>query len=87
MSGADIFLDTNILIYLSGGNKSIEEFLVGKQPVISFITEMELLSWPSLSNKDIKLVKTMIADCKVISLNNIIRDEAILIRRLTKGNL
>jgi predicted nucleic acid-binding protein len=87
MNGTELVLDTNILIYLSGGNKSVEEFLAGKQPVISFITEMELLSWPSLSPKDLKMVKMMIADCKVISLNDAIRDEAISIRRRTKLKL
>ncbi|NBP71074.1 MAG: PIN domain-containing protein [Cytophagia bacterium] len=55
--------------------------------VISFITEMEILSWPSLSEKEHKIAKAMIGECRVIQMNNTIRDEAITIRRSTRLKL
>ena len=42
--GSDIFLDTNILIHLLDGNKSLVPVLKDKSIHISFVTEMELLS-------------------------------------------
>jgi hypothetical protein len=87
MNGVEVLLDTNILIYLTAGNKTVEAFLQGKQPIISFITEMEILSWPSLSEKEYKIAKAMIGECRVIQMNNAIRDEAIAIRRSTRLKL
>lgn len=87
MSGVEVLIDTNILIYLTSGNTAVEAFLEGKRPIISFITEMEILSWPSLSEKEYKIAKAMISECRVIQMNNAIRDEAINIRRSTRLKL
>ncbi len=51
MNGFDIVVDTNILIYLTNGNSGIAELMRGKNLIVSFITEMELRSWPSLTTK------------------------------------
>lgn len=87
MNGVEVLIDTNILIYFTSGNKAVEAFLEGKRPIISFITEMEILSWPSLSEKEYKIAKAMIGECRVIQMNNAIREEAITIRRSTRLKL
>ena len=51
MSGNKIFLDTNILLYLLAGDETIAELLNGKQFYISFITQLELLGYSELDNK------------------------------------
>ena len=87
MSGIDLVVDTNILIYLTSGNKSVAKALRNKNFAISFITEMELLSWPLLSEEEILTIKKLVLQCKVIDLNEEIKETAIDIRRKTKLKL
>lgn len=44
MTGSSILLDTNIVLYLLDGDKTLIPLLEDKQLIISFITELELLS-------------------------------------------
>jgi predicted nucleic acid-binding protein len=87
MSGFDIVVDTNILIYLTSGNKHIAESTRGKNLSISFITEMELRSWPSLTTGSSQTIKNLLSQCRIISLSEEIKETAIEIRRKTKLKL
>ena len=49
MSGSRLFVDTNILLYFLQGDREVIEMIADKNLVISFITELELLSFPKLS--------------------------------------
>lgn len=51
MSGNSIFLDTNILLYLLNGDETISVLLKDRNIVISFISEMELLSLKTYQSK------------------------------------
>jgi predicted nucleic acid-binding protein len=50
MSGSNLLLDTNIFLYLLGGDETIAETLNGKNIYVSFITELELLGYPDQSD-------------------------------------
>ena len=52
MNGTKIFLDTNIVLYLLNGDEVLASFLNNKQIYISVITELELLGFPSISEKE-----------------------------------
>jgi predicted nucleic acid-binding protein len=43
MSG-NIFVDTNIAIYLLSGNEQVADLLDGQTVYLSFVTELELLT-------------------------------------------
>ncbi len=81
MSGDKIFVDTNILVYLFQGDAEIARILDGKDIVISFITEMELLSFPKASKKELKYISSFINHCQVIHINNSIKETAISYRK------
>jgi predicted nucleic acid-binding protein len=49
MSGNKLFVDTNIFLYLLDGDNTVADVLSGNQIYISFITELELLSFHKLS--------------------------------------
>ncbi len=87
MSGFDLVVDTNILIYLTAGNKNIAEVVRDKNLIVSFITEMEMRSWPSLTASDIQTLKKLLSKCRVIGLNDEIKEKAIEIRRSTRLKL
>ena len=51
MSGREILIDTNIALYFLKGDPEVIEILKDKSVFISFITEIELLSFPKLKKQ------------------------------------
>jgi predicted nucleic acid-binding protein len=45
MNGSKIFVDTNILLYFLKGDEEVIDMISDNEIVISFITELELLSF------------------------------------------
>ena len=72
-----IFLDTNILIYLLEGNQELRDILEDKIWYISFITEMELLLKPNITDTEAKAINTLLQECFIIDMNNAIKQIAI----------
>jgi predicted nucleic acid-binding protein len=54
MTDERVLVDTNVLIHQNNGNKAIEKLLQGKKVHISFITEVELLSFPGDTSDDVQ---------------------------------
>lgn len=77
MSGINIVVDTNLLIYLLKGDSRIGEQLEGKQLFISVITEIELFGMNGISSGDLKIIKGVIDDCVIVDFNNEIKQMAI----------
>lgn len=82
MSGNSIFLDTNILLYLLNGDETISVLLKDRNIVISFISEMELLSFKNLSVKEEKIIQELISNCSVVSIDEEIKTRAIQIKKI-----
>jgi len=60
MNGNNIFIDTSIIFYLIAGDQTIAALLNGKKVFISFITELELLGYKSITDKDyIKILEIL----------------------------
>ena len=74
MSGNKIFVDTNILIYFLKGDQEVIEMISDKDLVISFISELELLSLPDLTPDSQKIVKGLLKSCSIIDINNSIKE-------------
>ena len=87
MNGNKIFVDTNILIYFLQGDKDVIAMISDKEIVISFITELELLSLPKISDKSKKLIKELLKICLIIDINAEIKDLAIEFRKKSKIKL
>ena len=87
MNGNKIFVDTNILIYFLQGDKDVIAMISDKEIVISFITELELLSLPKISDKSKKLIKELLKICLIIDINAEIKDLAIEFRQKSKIKL
>jgi predicted nucleic acid-binding protein len=81
MSGKEILVDTNIILYLLAGNNTITEILQGKNIHFSFITELELLGFKDITGKEEKQVESLINEGLVIQMNNIIKQHYILLRK------
>lgn len=81
MSGNKLFVDTNILIFLLNGDPDISEILDGKELVISVITELEVKSFPKVSENELEVIDRLVEECQVININQEIKKLAVEIRR------
>jgi len=81
MNGESLLADTNILLYLLAGDKTLARILNNKKVYISFITELELMSFKSLTQKEKSLVEALINECIIIDINNSIKQYTIELRR------
>jgi len=73
-------LDTNILIYLMN-NRLAEPLPPVHVYCCSFVTELELLSYKELTEKDEALIRKMLTEMEVYDLNSEIKRATILLRR------
>jgi hypothetical protein len=80
MNGNNLLVDTNIVIYLLSGDKTIADLLDKKRVYISFITEIELLIFQKLIATEKQIIKKFISDCIVIGMNDKIKINTISIR-------
>ncbi|MBI1767460.1 MAG: type II toxin-antitoxin system VapC family toxin [Bacteroidetes bacterium] len=76
-----LILDTNIVIYALQGDKHISDLIDEERLSISFITEIELLSWPQLSELDSKLIRNFIGKCRVIEYSSALKEKVIDVRK------
>ena len=81
MNGNSILVDSNVIITLTNGNKDVIPILNDRVIYISVISEMELLSWPKISEYEICILKELFNDIHIIDLSEKIKEKAILIRR------
>jgi predicted nucleic acid-binding protein len=81
MSGEKILIDTNIALYLLDGDATLAKALDQKEIFLSVISEMELLSYPKITEVEIERIKAFVADCNLLELTPSIKDKTITIRR------
>jgi predicted nucleic acid-binding protein len=87
MSGKSIILDTNILLYFLDGDKNTFRFLENYDPVISFVTELELLSAPEISPGEKLFIKELLKDLTIIKYSDQHKEDIIKIRAKKKLKL
>jgi predicted nucleic acid-binding protein len=81
MNGNNVLLDTNIVLYLLNGEKTLIPLLEGKNLFLSFISQLELLSARSIRSSDLRKVKMFISECTIIDINQEIKEYTIQIRQ------
>jgi len=81
MNGNSLFVDTNILLYLLSGDKTLSNILDGKQIHVSFITELELLSFKNLSIREKSKIESLLRECIIVDINQSIKNKTISFRK------
>ncbi len=80
MSGNRYLLDTNIVLYLlSSENKT--ESLLFKKIFISFITELELFSYPSLTDDERESISFFLSKTKIVDIMPVVKSRTIFLRQ------
>jgi predicted nucleic acid-binding protein len=85
MNGDKILLDTNTVLYVLGGKLQLSSLPAGTYH-ISFITELELLSYCG-TNQDEKPIKEFIDTVTVIDIPKEIKTQTITLRKKYKLKL
>jgi len=87
MTDERVLVDTNVLIHQINGNTAIEKLLQGKKVHISFITEVELLSFPGYTAEERAAVKAWLKEFIISDVNEGIKTIAIDLRSRHKLKL
>lgn len=75
-----LLADTNALIHQLGGDRRIGELLEGKKVHISFVTQIELLSWSGYSPKERSIVTEQIKEFVIMDASEAVKLIAIDLR-------
>lgn len=81
MSGNNLLLDTNIILYYLGGDETLLPLMEEKNLFISVITEMELLSYAHFEEEELKQIQRFLQFCTSIDLAEKVKNKAIVLRR------
>lgn len=87
MNGKNVVLDTNILLYFLNGDFNVSHFFSEYDPIISFVTELELLSAPELSHNEKLLIQDLLSDITVVKYSEKHKDDIINLRKKKKIKL
>lgn len=80
MNGDKFLIDTNILLYLLGNSIDTANLPEGEF-YISFITELEILSYPSILPDEEKKLKKLLSETPIIDIDKEIKEQTIKFRR------
>jgi predicted nucleic acid-binding protein len=80
MSGNNILLDTNAIIAVLDGHPVAKEIINHNILHISFITELESLSYQKLTIEDRYLIRNFLDECILLELNTEIKKVTINLR-------
>lgn len=87
MNGNDILLDSNILLYFLDGDINVRKFFFDYNPVISFITELEILSSRDLSDNDKLNIKQLLSEITILTYSDRYKQTILNIRAAKKLKL
>jgi predicted nucleic acid-binding protein len=80
MNGDSIVVDTNIVLYLLNGDKTLATLLNERRIYVSFITELELLGYIGLSAKDKLQITSFLSACQIIDITPHIKEKTVFFR-------
>lgn len=87
MSGDSIVVDTSFIINLFNGVAEVQELITDRNLFVSVISEIEILSFPNLTDSDKALIKNFLSECYIVDIEPAIKDITIDIRAKFKTKL
>ncbi len=81
MNGSRLVLDTDIVLYLLSGDKTLADFLQDKQGYVSVITELELIGYPDITIRESQRIKNFLDDCTLVEINDEIKSIYVHLRK------
>jgi len=87
MSGNSLLVDTNIILYFLNGDDTLIPLLEENDLIISIITEVELLGYNGLSDRERTNTQDFLNLCTMLNITTDIKERAIPIRRTSRVKL
>ena len=87
MSGDNIVVDTSLIINLFNGSAEVQRLITGRTLFVSVISEIEVLSFPQLTDNDRSLIKDFLSECYIVDIEQAVKDITIQIRAKYKTKL
>ena len=87
MNGNKFLLDTNTVLYVLAGDETLASFLNGKELYLSIISELELLSYKKITQKEIKAITAFLSEFKIETISDEVKKNTIEIRKSTNLKL
>jgi len=87
MNGNKYLLDTNIILYILAGDRTIAEYLHLKILYASVISEIEVLGFKHLAEIEETAIKNFLSQFRIIYIDDTIKKEAIALRKQYKLKL
>lgn len=81
MNGNKLFLDINIVIYFLSGDRTLAELINGKTVYVSFVTQLELLSYHDITSEEENRISSFLSDCVIVDINASIKKLVIDLRK------
>jgi len=81
MNGNKFLLDTNIILYIISGDKTIATYLHRKDIYISVISEIELFGFQKLTQSEEKQIRAFLSEFRLVQLDEAVKNEAISLRK------
>jgi len=81
VSGNNILLASNIVLYLLNGEQTLLPLLAEKQLYVSFVTQLETIGYKGISNIEVDNIKSFLSECVIIDINPVIKDYTIKLRQ------
>lgn len=82
MNGSKLFLDTNVIIYFLSGDRTLADLIDCKTIHVSFITQLELLSYHDISHEEESRISNFLSDCVITDINASIKKSVIDLRKV-----
>jgi len=79
-----LLVDTNIIIYALQGVSHVNKLLEKRRIYVSFITDIELYSWPGLNDKDNQLIEDFLNSCRIVEYSSHLKQQVIDVRKKFK---
>lgn len=87
MSADSLLIDSNIIVHVLQGHRSLAEQLEGKRLFVSAVTRIELYSWPGSGKERDAWLDAFFAECELVELDRSIQDRTIALRKKFKLTL
>ena len=81
MDGSRLLVDTNIILYALKGDNALTDLIDGQELFISFVTRIELLSFPKIDAAGVELIERFLQQVPVVESSPVINADAIYLRR------
>ena len=69
MTGANLLLDTNIIIYYLKGHEKTVPLILNNNISISAITEIEVLRYKNNTEEDLRLINLVFSSFRIVEMN------------------